>query len=548
MDTIIKNHIDKLNYVSGFFSELATNPSMSIIIPEYEIWLKEQIQKITALKHKIKSYESLNQALEKADGGSVIVFDGNMRIKNYSGAFEFFIGSEVQLEKDFALLEFIADSKHAGIFSMLKQATGNKISTSETILKCPNGLFYKTAVEIEPDNDKSYFRMTIYDTQMIRNSLDHDDFPSMVLRNLPGTDVLLYDHNYRCILCGGKEKEKYGHHDNDIIGKTLFEVFKESTQKKLYPFLNKALNGIDNSGEIRILENIYAIDAAPVKDENGFTIAATLTARNITEEKLSAERLRKSIQEARNAEKEKSLFLANISHEIRTPLNAIIGFSEQLGKTELNERQGRYNQLVQKASDHLLYLVDEVAFLFKLETGKVFIEKTSFDLSELFNELNEEFTPKAFEKEIRFDVQLDKGIPIHLINDPYRIRQILLNLLVNAFKYTDSGRVTLSCKLLKQTKKTIHLEFSVSDTGIGISKKDLPHIFEIFRQAKQEKYVRHQESGLGLGLGICLKLAKLLNGDIKVESALHKGTIFKVRLPFEVVKEGSDNHTDLTYV
>ncbi|MBN2636370.1 MAG: response regulator, partial [Prolixibacteraceae bacterium] len=309
------------------------------------------------------------------------------------------------------------------------------------------------------------------------------------------------------------------------------DVFDKQTQRRVFPFYNKALNGEYTEGEVRYKNNVYYIVAAPVKNHQNRTIAGILISQNVTNDKLLEESLIKSKEQAQKADKAKSIFIANMSHEIRTPLNSILGFTEQLEKTKLNRQQKKLVNLIKNASDHLLYLVTEIVFLFKLGMDKVYIENVPFSVDDMFAELEEIFVQQTKKKNLNFSLVKDKNIPQVLKGDPFRLRQILMNLLVNAIKYTNKGEITLSCELRKKTKTKAEIVFKVSDTGIGISKKDLPFIFDVFEQGnKRTEKIR---GGAGLGLGICNKLVNLLNGEIWVESKLNSGSTFFVMLPFK---------------
>lgn len=206
------------------------------------------------------------------------------------------------------------------------------------------------------------------------------DFQSIVLNNLPGMDVFLFDSEYRYILAGGKEKEKYNLTNSSFIGKTLFDVYKKQDQRRYFQFYNKAINGEFTEGEVRYKKDVYYIAAAPVKNIEGNTVAGILISQNVTKDKILEDKLIKSTEEAQRANKAKSIFLANMSHEIRTPLNSIIGFTDQLKKTKLDEQQQKFISLINHSSEHLLYLVNEIVFLFKLGMDKVYIEKPAFRL------------------------------------------------------------------------------------------------------------------------------------------------------------------------
>ncbi len=159
------------------------------------------------------------------------------------------------------------------------------------------------------------------------------------------------------------------------------------------------------------------------------------------------------------------------------------------------------------------------------------LKKINFSLHDLLFEINNDCRKQAREKNLAFMFDLDDDIPELVKGDPFRLRQILMNLLVNALKYTKEGHIKFSCKLVKNNKKNAEIRFEIEDSGIGISKKDLPFIFDVFEQGnKRTEMIR---GGAGLGLGICKRLVELLNGEINVKSKLRAGSTFSVQIPFE---------------
>ena len=352
-------------------------------------------------------------------------------------------------------------------------------------------------------------------------------------------------------MVGGREKERFNLKNSELIGKTLFEVMDKKTQRSLFPFYHKAISGEATEGEIRFNKELYYLVAKPINDANNNTVAGVLIVQNVTQDKELEERLIKAKKDAQDANKAKSIFIANLSHEMRTPLNSIVGFAEQLRQSSLTNEQQHHLNLIEKASEQLLYLVNEIVFLFKLGMGRVYIEKVPFSLSDLINELSEICTIEAKEKNLTFIIEKDETVPDILIGDAYRLRQILMNLLINAIKYTDKGQVKFSCNLIKDSKNKVELLFTVADTGRGIAKKDLPHIFDVFEQGKI--LTRNKMGGAGLGLGISKKLSQLLDGAITVQSKLNVGSSFKLSIAFkkatdtQVIKKESryeleDNH------
>ena len=360
-------------------------------------------------------------------------------------------------------------------------------------------------------------------------------YQDILFNHLEGMDVYLVDKDMKFLYSAGREKNKFNLTDEDFTGKTLDEVLTPRIRRVLKSIYESALVGETVKKEVGYSGQVFEIQASPVKNQNGEIMAVAVTSKNITREKADRSQLRKAKQEAEAADKAKSLFLASMSHEIRTPLNTIIGFSNQMTKTKLTEEQKKYIGLIQDSSDQLINVVNELLIIFKIGMGRVFIDEVPFSIKTLFGEIAEIFGPEARRKNLVLDFSISRKIPELVAGDPFRVKQVLMNIISNAIKYTDTGYVKVSCRMREDKIRKIILNFTVEDTGIGIPREELPLIFDEFRQSKNlEK--RHRE-GTGLGLTITKKLVELQNGKIKVESTLNKGTTFTVRLPFRKSRE-----------
>ena len=236
-------------------------------------------------------------------------------------------------------------------------------------------------------------------------------------------------------------------------------------------------------------------------------------------------------QEAQHSAMVKDHFLANMSHEIRTPLNAMQGFSRLMTQTPLNNDQKRYMQMISTASENLLNLVNDILDFAKIEAGALVIRKKAFNLFDQVDELETMFKPMANEKDISFTVSIDKSINRILYSDPVRVQQILTNLIANAIKFTEHGKVIVTCKKIADNDIETRVQFAVEDTGIGIPADKLNTVFERFEQIDSTAARYH--GGTGLGLAIVKKLTELMNGSINVSSEVGKGSVFTVELDFE---------------
>ena len=241
----------------------------------------------------------------------------------------------------------------------------------------------------------------------------------------------------------------------------------------------------------------------------------------------TVEDLEIAIKAAEASSKSKSEFLANMSHEIRTPMNGIIGMTDLLQRTDLHEKQNQYVKTIKNSGQSLLSIINDILDFSKIEAGKLSLEKVEFDLPELLAETCDLFSSHAEQKELELICDIPDSVSTNYIGDPTRLRQVLINLLGNAFKFTETGEIVVSISLDEQSKSTSDaslLSFSVSDTGTGIPEDKLHSIFESFNQA--DGSTTRQFGGTGLGLTISTQLIELFGGQISVESEVGKGSIF----------------------
>jgi len=246
---------------------------------------------------------------------------------------------------------------------------------------------------------------------------------------------------------------------------------------------------------------------------------------------------------AENAVKAKQQFLSNMSHEIRTPMNAIIGFAKVLLKTDLSAKQKEYLNAIKLSGDALIVLINDILDLAKVDAGKMQFEKVPFKMALSISAMLHLFEPKIQEKNLKLMKEYDGRIPEVLLGDPVRLHQIILNLLSNAVKFTPAGKITVGVNLLDEDKEKVTIEFSVTDTGIGIPETKIEKIFENFQQASSG--TSRLYGGTGLGLAIVKQLVEPQGGKIQVISKVNAGSTFSFILSFQKTNAKAEFDVDL---
>ncbi|NET90529.1 MAG: response regulator [Kamptonema sp. SIO1D9] len=334
--------------------------------------------------------------------------------------------------------------------------------------------------------------------------------------------MAMFDLSMRYLAHSQRWLQDYDLGKESLIGKSNYEVFPD-LPKRWTNELNRAFAGEivhcpEDIWERANGEKIYLRWAVqpwytPEKEIGGLVLAT----HRIDE-------LVQAREAAINAARYKSQFLANMSHEIRTPMNGVLGMAGLLRRTQLDRQQREYTQAIENSAQHLLTLINDILDFSKLEAGEMQLEKLDFDLLNCFDEVIEVLAPQAEEKGIELATLVNSQVVRKLRGDPARLRQVLLNLIGNAIKFTDSGEVVLQAKMVSQTTKTATIRFAVKDTGIGIPSEALNKLFQSFSQV--DASTTRQYGGTGLGLAICQQLVTLMQGEIGVKSELGVGSTF----------------------
>jgi len=331
-----------------------------------------------------------------------------------------------------------------------------------------------------------------------------------------------------------------GYTQTELIGKDPYEfLHPDSHQIMIQQEKNRKKQKADVY-EVQIQKKngdyIWVIvSGAPFYDIDGTQIGSVGIHLDMSERKKMEDDLKEANQKILASSKSKELFLAKVSHEIRTPLNAVIGLADLLLKTELDKKQKNYSFNINKSANNLLLLVNDVLDLTKIDKDKLKINNQHFVLSNFIENIRATLDYLALQKNLYLHINIDNELKNNYILDELRLTQILINLANNAIKFTKTGTVTISLKLVSKKKKNHLVEISVQDTGKGIAADKLEKIFEEFTQ--ESSNIFNTYGGTGLGLTISKKLVELLGGQLNVTSEQGKGTTFFFTIPFKITKK-----------
>lgn len=342
-------------------------------------------------------------------------------------------------------------------------------------------------------------------------------------------EKIQYVNNSFCEMCGYEREE--------LLGKNPWMLFARNKDQELMEVKNELRKkGISDAYEITVKDKKGAIkwwliSAAPRYNDKGELVGSTGIHLDITDQKYMEDALVSSWEQAEESSRAKENFLANMSHEMRTPMNAIMGMALQLEKTNLSDSQQFYLQNIITASENLLVIMNDILDISKIEAGQLVIEALPFRLRDVVNQVLRMHELKAEEKEIELKQEMDDSIAPELIGDPFRLQQILVNLVGNAIKFTTEGSVSVECTVSNDKASEQEIVIKVKDTGSGIDPDYLTRIFEKFSQ--EDRSIARKFGGTGLGMSIVKNLTELLGGSIAIESEQQVGTTVIVTLPFE---------------
>ena len=357
------------------------------------------------------------------------------------------------------------------------------------------------------------------DSQSLYSSLV-ENLPVQVLRkDLEGR--FTFANRSFCALLGRRLDEIAGQTDFDFYPAELAEKYRrDDARVRETGDLFEGVEQNEKGGQMRYVQ----VMKSPVRDASGKIVGTQVIFWDVTERKWAEEQLAQAKEAAEAANRAKSIFLANMSHEIRTPLNGILGLTELLMDTRLTSEQRQYLTLVRESGESLLSLVNDILDFSKIEAGKLSLERTRFDLHEMLGDTMRSLAIRAHHKGLELACRIRPGVPILAIGDSMRLRQIIVNLVGNAIKFTDRGEVVLEVDSRGQSDDEAIVHFAVTDTGIGIPEEKRSVIFDVFEQGDSTS--RRRFGGTGLGLSISARLVDLLGGRIWLESEVGRGSTF----------------------
>lgn len=527
---------------------------------------KGHLWKYTDVTDRIKNSNLLEQSEERnrlimnSALNAIITIDYNGKITFWNNRAESIFGWKREEVIGKTLTETIIPSRHKkghseGMKHYINTGEGpvlNKQIELPAINK--EGKEFLIEISIIPikQNEELFFCSFIQDISERKAAENNLKFQEEKYRNIIANmnlGLIEVDNNEIIQYANQSFTEISGFELNELLGANPSEIFvfgenhqaiqhkKELRQKGVSDIYQIPIK--NKRGELRW----WAISGAPNFDDQGNLVGSIGIHLDITEQKQLEIELEKQKIKAEEASKAKEAFLANMSHEIRTPLNAVIGFLRELDKQELTDLQRKYIENSTIASKHLLAIINNVLDMSKIEAGEMSLEHDDFTLEHSIGNVITVLQPKAQQKGVLLRNFIDDKICNVLKGDPLRLEQILFNLVGNALKFTQKGKIEVRCELLNDTESHQKLCISISDTGIGMEQHFVERIFKKFSQ--EDKAITRKYGGTGLGMAITKELIHLMHGEIEIESQKNVGTT--IRLFINFTKGNAQHiHTDHT--
>ncbi|MEA2051004.1 MAG: ATP-binding protein [Campylobacterota bacterium] len=516
--------------------------------------------------------------IAKLDDGS-LVFDGNIEVLKDRSDYNFnifkqypietifiyscsarkaFLGKNLEYELEmlnqlaplcgfFTYGEYLHSEKLVEILNItttfLTLSESKEISSKKQVIKESkkidttfNALLHlvsTTSNELKEDKEK----INNYNLDLTHQLKDQKELLENVTNST--SDIIFYkDIDFKYIGCNNEFEKFTGKSKDEIVGKDDYQLFSKDIANLFRIMDTKMLKqGTSNTNYEWVKypdgSDIYLLTTkSPLKDENGITFGIVGISRDMTNEY----NLEEEKNNALKLNSAKSQFLANMSHEIRTPLNSILGFIDILKDEVKSKKALEYLNIVDKSGKHLQNIINDILDFSKIETGKLQIDKISFNPIDTFNEISDMFINQSKDKNIYFNIQIDKTLPKEILCDKLRLQQIIINLLSNAFKFTPKNG-TVFYKIEYKNKRIL---VNIKDAEIGISSDKLSTIFEPFSQ--EDGSTTREYGGTGLGLSICSELVKLLDGELCVKSIKDIGSEFYFDIPITISNENNNKN------
>jgi two-component system sensor histidine kinase/response regulator len=389
----------------------------------------------------------------------------------------------------------------------------------------------------------------VADRQRAQEALHESEVRIRLLLDSTAEAIYGVNRDGQCTFCNPATLRLLRHQKpEDLVGRRLHNVIHHThADGTPYAEENCAISAALRKGEgIHSDEEVFwradgssfhvEYWAHPIRKE-GEIVGAVVTFLDITERKRAEEALRRSKDAAEAGSRAKSEFLANMSHEIRTPMNGIIGMTDLALDTDLTTEQREYLSLVKSSGESLLHLINDILDFSKIEAGKFELEETEFEIRDLFSNTLKTLAVRAEKKQLELSVRVSAEVPRVVVGDSARLRQLIVNLVGNAIKFTERGNVVVNAELESQSSDGVPLHILVSDTGIGISPEKQQLIFESFEQADGSTTRRF--GGTGLGLTISRRIVEMMGGRIWVESKVGQGSVFHFTATFRHSKRSA---------
>ncbi|MDA3816475.1 MAG: ATP-binding protein, partial [Prolixibacteraceae bacterium] len=384
------------------------------------------------------------------------------------------------------------------------------------------------------------YELIAAESSSINDELSNEMLLNTLMDNIPDA-IYFKDKENRFIKVNEGEKKLLGiHSDEEAIGKTDFDFFEEQQAKEAFTIEQEILfNGeprrnvekfIKKDGSLLWLDSMKI----PVKNKQGLIIGTAGITRDISEYAHDNIHLKNEKEKAERENKVKNDFMSNMSHEIRTPMNGIIGMSEVLSMDDLPPEQQKMVQIIKRSGNSMLTIIDNILDMYKIDSGKIYIQKREINIDRIIDEIIESHSVEAKENGNVLFHKIDQNLPEVLIGDGYKLKQILINLVNNAIKFTHNGEVKIEVKYIGSSEFQHCVMFIVTDTGIGMEVDDIDKIFESFTQADESTTKKY--GGTGLGLSISSKLIEMMGAKLKVDSVKDEGSTFFFELMFNKVE------------